>query len=97
MRTINVGNVLDNLGEFYIIVEYDNVSYTSGYIRVVESVTDFNPTIPDPIINDTPPTDPTAVSVTINGILQSFEVSPQIIDDRTMLPLRATGKISTAY
>jgi hypothetical protein len=35
---------------------------------------------------------PNAVSVTINGALQNFEVAPQIIDGRTMLPLRAIGE-----
>jgi hypothetical protein len=33
-----------------------------------------------------------SVSVTINGIPQIFDVPPQIIDGRTMLPLRAIGE-----
>jgi hypothetical protein len=32
------------------------------------------------------------VRVTIDGVLQSFEVAPRIIDGRTMLPLRAIGE-----
>ncbi|MCL1877569.1 MAG: copper amine oxidase N-terminal domain-containing protein [Defluviitaleaceae bacterium] len=42
-----------------------------------------------------PPAAPTVsadISVIINGVTQSFEVPPRIIDGRTMLPLRAVGE-----
>lgn len=32
------------------------------------------------------------VTVIINGVVQNFDVSPQLIDGRTMLPLRAIGE-----
>jgi hypothetical protein len=49
-------------------------------------------TIPNPMISAPPQTPPNAVNVIINGIAQNFEVPPQIIGGRTMLPLRAIGE-----
>jgi hypothetical protein len=56
----------------------------NNFVLIVSS--EDPPTQPQPA----PPAD--GVGVTINGIPQAFEVPPQIINDRTMLPFRAIGE-----
>jgi len=46
----------------------------------------------EPTPQPTPAPAPTGISVTIDGQLQTFEVPPQLIGGRTMLPLRGIGE-----
>ncbi|MCL1845080.1 MAG: copper amine oxidase N-terminal domain-containing protein [Defluviitaleaceae bacterium] len=46
---------------------------------------------PTPAATPAPPAGD-GVNVTIDGVAQTFEVAPEIIDGRTMLPLRAIGE-----
>ena len=46
-----------------------------------------------PVSDTTPSPAPTnEIGVTIDGVAQEFEIAPQLINDRTMLPLRAIGE-----
>jgi len=67
------------------------------YIVVTGEATQPQPTpaptpTPIPTPQPTPPPATSGVSVTIDGVAQSFEVAPRIINNRTMLPLRAIAE-----
>ena len=71
----------DNDAEFFLVVGGGTPTPTQEPV----------PT-PEPTPQPTPTPNQDGVNVTINGQLQAFEVPPQLIGGRTMLPLRAIGE-----
>jgi len=91
-----VTHTFDTPGEFLL-----NESWVHGYvgdggmfrISVVGEATQPQPTpTPQPTPQPTPSPATNDVAVTIDGIAQTFEVAPRIINNRTMLPLRAIAE-----
>jgi hypothetical protein len=79
--------IWDN-GDLYTIQAGEVMWFTNDWIRVTaegEAPPVVTPVTP-PVVQTTPANE---VTVVIEGVVQNFEVPPQIINGRTMLPLRA--------
>lgn len=99
---VDLNATYDNLGEFdYLPVTSQNIDAelakwgsdtTAPPTQTQPTDTPAPAPTQQPATSFVPTHSPSEIGVYINGQLQSFEVQPQIIGERTYLPLRAIGE-----